>query len=153
MCSGGDRFDFSEHLDRDEAISEYLTAILEDDEPFLARGGFGRCRPSAWHERNRAGVQYYPRSALQGAKARSVSRGWIPSHGYVGRWGVEGHGDPSCPSEKKSARTGVAPPKRQSACMGVEDSRHDPPPTTMTSCLVLTLRYSHRALVCFPELV
>lgn len=78
-------FDFSEHLDRDEAISEYLSAILEDDGPFLVRSGFGRCRPSAWHERNRAGVQYYPRSALQGAKARSV-----PTAGYrrVGMWGA-----------------------------------------------------------------
>jgi probable addiction module antidote protein len=34
-------FDFSEHLDSDEAISEYLTAILEDDDSSLLAAALG----------------------------------------------------------------------------------------------------------------
>ena len=34
-------FDFSEHLDSDEAISEYLTAILEDGDASLLAAALG----------------------------------------------------------------------------------------------------------------
>lgn len=34
-------FDFSEHLDSDEAIAEYLTAIMEDDNPSLLAAALG----------------------------------------------------------------------------------------------------------------
>lgn len=34
-------FDFSEHLDSEEAISEYLTAILEENDPALLAAALG----------------------------------------------------------------------------------------------------------------
>ncbi len=40
-------FDFSEHLGSDQAIAEYLTAVLEDDDPSLlvaALGDIARAR-------------------------------------------------------------------------------------------------------------
>ncbi|MBI3149161.1 MAG: putative addiction module antidote protein [Betaproteobacteria bacterium] len=34
-------FDFSEHLDSDQAVAEYLTAILEDNDPALLAAALG----------------------------------------------------------------------------------------------------------------
>ncbi len=34
-------FDFSEHLDSDQAVAEYLTAILEDHDPALLAAALG----------------------------------------------------------------------------------------------------------------
>lgn len=34
-------FDFSEHLDSEQAIAEYLTAILEDNDPALLAAALG----------------------------------------------------------------------------------------------------------------
>lgn len=56
-------FDFSEHLDSGEAISKYLTAILEDDDPSLlaaALGDVARARGMS----EITGVRNYPRNAL-----------------------------------------------------------------------------------------
>lgn len=40
-------FDPAEYLDDEEAIAEYLTAILEENDPVRSRPG--GCGPRAWH--------------------------------------------------------------------------------------------------------
>ncbi|MGS0755750.1 hypothetical protein ACVBEH_14400 [Roseateles sp. GG27B] len=62
-------FDFTEHLDSEQAIAEYLTLVLEDGDSALLAAAEA-ILPKPRDDASRQGCRYRSRESLQGAQAR-----------------------------------------------------------------------------------
>jgi hypothetical protein len=66
-------FDMAEHLDSEQAMAEYLTIVLEENDPSALAGALGSIARARVHERDCQGIRHYPRSPVQGSAPRCAT--------------------------------------------------------------------------------